>query len=267
MSIVKKKMERIIKEFGMYVNSCHQKRKAPNLCHLTRITRHLNYGIFFPPDVNIPFRLLLNLTKSYAKKCVCAWYAIITQTREGMESAEQFHFPDFVDSFLSILKNGFQVQAGPLGMIDIYSRDDFLNMLPNTDEEEKKKGEDSSRYKRKHNAAMKKNIRFCLINAVARDGIYPSSLDPHRYNFEELDESYFVDISTCRSKKKSKKQIALQENNRQLLLEGREAASQREQQRLENHPAEDTLKRKIKREENMGRESKQMLPKRIKLEA
>jgi hypothetical protein len=199
-----KKKQKLIKPFTSYVNKCFARSITPNVCELSAIMRDEEKTLFIPPMIKLPTGYLEAAVIDYAKLCINAWYAIVTQTRYGREETGCFKFTEFVDAFVSMIKTGYTVELGSGETVTIYSRDTFFNMVPNIDEEERKKGDYASKHKRKHIGQMKKRIQKAIAQTIIKENIHYNMLTPYHYDFEALEERYFVDIKEWQKNKKNK---------------------------------------------------------------
>jgi len=221
-----KNQPKLLKMFHNYATKCMQHDKVMNACHLGEIAREENKYIYIPPDISrIPKETMKEIVLQYARLCVCMWYLIRTKTKEGRESPEKFYFPDFVDNILVLMKNGIQVDGDQTGLLyTILRGDDFLNFLPNSEHEERKKGDRARKIIRKGNTKMKKEIKSAIIHAITVERVSPNELTPYHVNIEELDESKFVDIDSCfgrkdkgeKNRKKQKKEATMPDQAKPL---------------------------------------------------
>lgn len=192
-----RKIQKIIKPFSSYFNGCIAKGDTPNVCELSAIMKSEERTLYNPPNINLPLGFLMSFVMDYSRLCVNAWYAIITQTRLGKENPTLFKFTDFVDAFVSFMKSGYSMEISPGRIVDIYEKSKFFNIIPNVDDDERKKGDYVSKHKRKHVAQMKKNIQSAMMETILNDNIHYKLLSPYDYDYEVLEEKYFSDIKGC----------------------------------------------------------------------
>jgi hypothetical protein len=233
-----KKTQKLIKPFTSYVNKCYQTHEIPNICELSRIMRKEEKSLYVPPNIKLPLGHQVFMVIEYAKLCVCAWYAIITHTECGRTDVGSFKFTAFVDAFMSMIKTGYSIQLSGNSIIDVYKKDKFIGMIPNIEEEDRKKGDYPSRHKRKHVSLMKKKIQGAISDTIIKQNIHYNKLAPYSYQFEGLDECRFVEIKEWQKNKshsKKKRQTAKQEEKKsveELIEEECQRESQKNTKRV-----------------------------------
>lgn len=116
-----------------------------------------------------------------------------------------FKFTEFIDAYISLIKSGLNVMIPSGEVVVVYSKDDFIDMIPNIEEEERKKGDYSTRHRRKLIASMKKKIQNAVVDTILKDNIHYNKLSPHHYNFESLDDQFFVEIKEWQKIKRKNK--------------------------------------------------------------
>lgn len=202
----RQKTQKLIKPFTSYFNKCISGNDIPNICELSAVMKNEEKTMYIPPSIKIPTGFLVRCAIDYAKLCVNAWYAIITCSEAGRKDIGAFKFTEFVETFVSMIKSGFSVEISTGLIVPIYERDTFFNMIPNIEDEERRKGDYASKHKRKHISQMKKSVQAAVVETILKDNIHYNKLRPYTYNFETLEEKYFVPIKEWqRSKKQTKK--------------------------------------------------------------
>lgn len=116
-----------------------------------------------------------------------------------------FKFTEFIDAYISIIKSGLNVLLPSGDTVTVYPKDDFIDMIPNIEEEERKKGDYSTRHRRKLVANMKKKVHNAVVNTILKDNIHYNKLSPRYYEFEALDEQFFVEIKEWQKIKRKNK--------------------------------------------------------------
>lgn len=223
-----KKTQKLIKPMTAYVNKCYTKHESLNICKLATVVREETKTIFEPPRMMLTIGSRVIYVLDYAKLCVSAWYAIITNTTQGKQEPGSFKYTEFIDAFISMIKRGYSVDLKNGDIVTIYERDNFFAMIPSMDEEERKKGDYTSKYWRKHVATLKKRIQTAISDAIIKENIHNNMLRPYGYNFEKLEEQYFIEIKEWQKTKVQQKKKRAQESQQESELERAEKKLEQE---------------------------------------
>lgn len=116
-----------------------------------------------------------------------------------------FKFTEFIDAYISIIKSGLNVLLPSGDTVVVYPKDDFIDMIPNIEEEERKKGDYSTRHRRKLVATMRTKVLNAVVDTILKDNIHYNKLSPHYYKFEGLEEQFFVEIKEWQKIKRKNK--------------------------------------------------------------